>query len=211
MFLFFSFFSFFGSLALLSSILVIGSRNPVYSVLFLILCFANVSALLFLLGLEFLPVTFIVVYVGAIAVLFLFVLMMLNIKLTELKSENISFVSIAILLSSVFILEVFALTRLEFLPLTAAFSENSFLLGFSNYNIILVSSSIFDTSASNIRALGMLLFTDFYLQFILVGYVLLFAMVGAIALTLHKKFLSRTQSVYFQVLRNFNACVTFSN
>jgi NADH:ubiquinone oxidoreductase subunit 6 (subunit J) len=70
--------------------MIILTRNPVYSVLFLILAFCNFSILLVLIGLEFLPIVFLVVYVGAIAVLFLFVLMMLNIKIAEIQSKNYS-------------------------------------------------------------------------------------------------------------------------
>ena len=85
MFLTSSVFHVFSSLALISGTMVIASRNPIYSVLFLILTFFNLSCLLFILNIEFLPILFLIVYVGAIAVLFLFVLIMLNIKLSELK------------------------------------------------------------------------------------------------------------------------------
>jgi NADH-quinone oxidoreductase subunit J len=80
-------FYFFAGLTLISSIMVIGSRNPVHSVLFLILAFCNSAGLLLLLEIEFLAMIFIVVYVGAIAVLFLFVVMMLNIKISEVQDE----------------------------------------------------------------------------------------------------------------------------
>jgi len=207
--LFFAFFCLFSSLALLSAILVITSKNPVYSVLFLILSFCNVSALLFLLNLEFLPITFLVVYVGAIAVLFLFVLMMLNIKLTELKADNIHFAPIACLLGVVFVLELFVMIRLEFLPLTFSFNHSLFLSDFSNTSLTLIDFPLYHLSESNMRSLGQVLFVEYWLQFIVVGYILLFAMVGAIVLTLQKTFLSKSQNVYFQILRNFNSCVSF--
>ena len=88
-------FYFFGCLGIGSSMMVVLSRNPVFSVLFLILSFFNISALLFLLELEFLPIVFLVVYVGAVAVLFLFVLMMLNIKLAELRENTTHYLPIA--------------------------------------------------------------------------------------------------------------------
>lgn len=100
------FFYFFSSLALLLSVLVVTSKNPVYSVLFLILTFCNVSALLFLLNIEFLPVIFIVVYVGAIAVLFLFVMMMLNVKFSEMQVTTTYFMQTAFILATTFLLEV---------------------------------------------------------------------------------------------------------
>jgi len=207
--LFFAFFCLFSSLSLLSAILVIVSKNPVYSVLFLILSFCNVSALLFLLNLEFLPITFLVVYVGAIAVLFLFVLMMLNIKLTELKADSTHFLPVAFLLAIVFVLELFVMIRLEFLPLTFSFAHNSFLSDFSNSSVSFINFPLYYLSESNMRSIGQILFVEYWLHFIIVGYVLLFAMIGAITLTLQKKFLSKSQNVYFQVLRNFNSCVSF--
>jgi NADH-quinone oxidoreductase subunit J len=125
-------FYFFLSLAVLSSLLVILSPNPVYSVLFLILSFCNVSSLLFLLRLEFLPISFLVIYVGAIAVLFLFVMMMLNIKLTELKDESFHFAPIAFIFTVTFLVELFVLFRSEFVPLILSNSFHiTFLTDFS--------------------------------------------------------------------------------
>jgi NADH-quinone oxidoreductase subunit J len=103
--IYFILFYLFSSITILSSILVIFSKNPVYSALFLILAFCNTSSLLFILQLEFLPITLLVVYVGAIAVLFLFVLMMLNIKYTELKEENSHYIPIASVFAIVFFFE----------------------------------------------------------------------------------------------------------
>lgn len=206
---FYLFFCLFSSLALLSSVLVIVSKNPVYSVLFLILTFCNVSALLFLLNLEFLPITFLIVYVGAIAVLFLFVIMMLNIKLSELSTQKIHFLPIVSLLIGIFAFEIFLLMRLEFLPLTFSFAHASLLSDFSNQNVNFLSSSFFYSNEHNMRLIGQILFVEYSLQFVVVGYILLFAMLGAIVLTLQKTFLSKSQAVYFQVLRDFNACVSF--
>ena len=159
--LFFAFFCLFSSLALVSAILVIASKNPVYSVLFLILSFCNVSALLFLLNLEFLPITFLVVYVGAIAVLFLFVLMMLNIKLTELKAENAHFLPVACLLGVVFVLELFVMIRLEFLPLTFSFVHSPFLYDFANSNAGFIDFPLFYLNESNMRSLGQILYVEY--------------------------------------------------
>ena len=158
---------------------------------------------------SFLPITFLVVYVGAIAVLFLFVLMMLNIKLTKLKAENAHFLPVACLLGVVFVLELFVMIRLEFLPLTFSFVHSPFLSDFANSNASFIDFPLFYLNESNMRSLGQILFVEYWLQFIIVGYILLFAMVGAIVLTLQKKFLSKSQNVYFQILRNFNSCVSF--
>jgi NADH:ubiquinone oxidoreductase subunit 6 (subunit J) len=159
--LFFVFFSLFSSLALLSSILVVLSKNPIFSVLFLVLSFCNVSALFFLLGLEFLPITFMVVYVGAIAVLFLFVLMMLNIKLSELKAQDASFLPVTLLLSFVFISEIFIMVRLEFLPVNFSFCQTDFILDFYSSNISFINSSLFYTSENNMQSIGHILFVDY--------------------------------------------------
>lgn len=208
--LFFVFFCFFSSLSLVSATLVIVSKNPIYSVLFLILSFCNVSVLLFLLSFEFLPITFLVVYVGAIAVLFLFVLMMLNIKQTELNVGGSNFLPVVCLLAFVFSMELFVMVRLEFLPLAFSFNHKLFFSDFVNTSLSNVSNSpLAYIHENNMRSIGVLLFIEYRLHFVLVGYILLFAMIGVITLTLHKKFISKSQNTYFQVLRNFNDCVTY--
>jgi NADH:ubiquinone oxidoreductase subunit 6 (subunit J) len=97
----------FSSLALVSGIMVIQSRNPVHSVLFLILVFFNAAGLLILLGLDFFAMIFLVVYIGAIAVLFLFVVMMLNIKLAEINEKKLRYLPIGGLLGILFLFEIF--------------------------------------------------------------------------------------------------------
>jgi len=207
--LYFLFFCLFSSLALLSSVLVILSKSPVFSVLFLILTFCNVSGLLFLLNLEFLPITFLVVYVGAIAVLFLFVIMMLNIKLSELKSDSAHFYPIALLLSFVFFLDIFLLTQLDFVPLFFSFAHESFAIDSVSHYLNFMGGSLNCFHENNLQSIGRVLFVEHAFQFVLVGFVLLLAMVGAIVLTLQKTFLSKTQNVYLQVLQNFDKCVVF--
>jgi NADH-quinone oxidoreductase subunit J len=110
-------FYFFSGFCILCSFFVIFSKNPIYSVFFLILTFCNVSSLLFLLRLEFLPIIFIVIYVGAIAVLFLFVMLMLNIKLAQLKVDNVNYIFLGFVFALVFIFELFFLLRFELVPL----------------------------------------------------------------------------------------------
>jgi len=167
-----------------------------------------VVALLFLMHLEFLPIIFLVVYVGAIAVLFLFVVMMLSIKHSELVMNRF-FVVIAILLSTVFLSEIFIVIRINFLPLSLSFTNNTFLSDLLSHNVNFSEVSLIFLGEGNMRSLGKLLFVDCYFQFVVVGYVLLFAMIGTITLTIKKAFLSKTQNVYFQVVRGFNFCVIF--
>ena len=106
----------FSSLALVCSTMVISSRNPVYSVLFLILVFVNVSGLLLLLGLDFFAMLFLVVYIGAIAVLFLFVVMMLNIKITQLTENTLRYLPIGGLIGFIFIIEVLLVVDQDLIP-----------------------------------------------------------------------------------------------
>jgi len=93
--------------------MVIFSRNPVYSVLFLVLTFVNVSSLLFFLELEYLPLVFIVVYVGALAVLFIFVMMMLNIRISDLKENNEQLLPVIFILTAIFFFHIFPAYILE--------------------------------------------------------------------------------------------------
>ena len=107
----------FACFALLSGIMVIRAKNPVYSVLFLILVFCNVSGLLLLLNLDFFAMVFLVVYVGAIAVLFLFVVMMLNVKVTELNDSFIRYLPIGGIIGLIFLFEVFLVIDNDLVPM----------------------------------------------------------------------------------------------
>jgi len=112
-------FSIFSFLALLSAIMVIRAKNPVYSVLFLILVFCNTSGLLILIDLDFFAMVFLVVYVGAIAVLFLFVVMMLNIKLSEINENVLRYLPIGGVIGCIFLFEIFLVLDKDFIPLVA--------------------------------------------------------------------------------------------
>jgi NADH-quinone oxidoreductase subunit J len=107
----------FGGVCLLSALIVIYSRNPIHSVIFLILVFCRASGLLLTLGVEFLAMIFLVVYVGAIAVLFLFVVIMLQIKLSELEDELLQYVPIGGFVGLFFLLETFVVLNQNFIPL----------------------------------------------------------------------------------------------
>lgn len=156
------FFYLFCSLILASSSLVVFSKNPIYSVLYLILSFCNSSALLFSLNLELLPITFIVVYVGAIAVLFLFVIMMLNIKIVELRTHKENILAVmALILLCLFLYEVLVSFDSEVTSL-AFYSFQSCLLSDLSYNnFYFTGSSLFYTHDFNITSIGITLFLDF--------------------------------------------------
>jgi len=182
----------------------------VYSALFLILAFCNTSSLLFILQLEFLPITLLVVYVGAIAVLFLFVLMMLNIKYTELKEENSHYIPIASVFAIVFFFELFILLRSEYIIVT--YFDNDKLPFIADAVINVPSNIEFsfpNNSEHNLKAIGFILFIEYFFHFIVSGYILLFAMIGAIVLTVNKKFISKSQNIYAQVLRDYNTSIVY--
>jgi NADH:ubiquinone oxidoreductase subunit 6 (subunit J) len=198
-------FTLFSGICILSSIFVILSKNPIFSVLFLILCFCNVSCILFLFNFEFLPISFLVIYVGAIAVLFLFIIMMINLKLAELSENQTQFWPLIIFLCCLFVFEMLTLFRLEF-PFIQIYDQSSsiFLLDFltnfnANFNYI---NSMF--YFSNIKMIAYALFNNYLYCFLFSGFVLLLAMVGAIVLTLQKQFVTKTQNVYIQILKDFN-------
>lgn len=198
----------FSSAAILSSFLVILSTNPVFSALFLVLTFCNVSSLLFFLQLDFLPITFLVVYVGAIAVLFLFVLMMLNIKLTELKYEKLNYIPLLIIFSFVFVTEFFYLFCFSFDPLSSTATQQVFLLSdFTSLTPVSSNFIFYFVSLIDMRAIGQLLFVDFFFHFIISGFILLLAMVAAITSTLNKRFIAKSQTISAQVMRSFNNSV----
>jgi NADH-quinone oxidoreductase subunit J len=139
----------FASIALVSSIMVIVSNNPIHSVVSLILVFTNVTGLLILLKIEFIAMMFIIIYVGAIAVLFLFVVMMLNIKLNELSENLVRYLPVGALISIIFFLEIFLILYSHFVPFTSSTLEDSVLSSLNlssdlselvHYNNIIVDS-----------------------------------------------------------------------
>jgi NADH-quinone oxidoreductase subunit J len=205
MFFSFALFYIFSAFCLISTVFVIFSKNPVFSILFLIFTFFNVSCILFLFDFEFIPISFIVIYVGAIAVLFLFVLMMLNIKLTELLETSINFFPVILFIAIVFIFELASLMRLEFNLINITDYKTIFFV-FDVLQTELLQFPFFDFMFihSNITTISLALFNDYLYCFILSGFVLLLAMISAITLTLQKRFIAKQQNVYIQILREYN-------
>ena len=195
------------TLALSCATLMVLSKNPIYCVLFLILVACNASGLIFLLNLEVLPIMFIIVYVGAIAVLFLFVIMMLNINYSLTKHTTRLNRVAGIFVALIFVVEFLVTFRMDLLHLNTKFIQQSFLTDYSTNNFVLTISSINLVVDNNLRIIGSCLFNDFLGSFIISGYILLFAMIGAIALTLKKTFIASKQFVYFQVIRDVNESI----
>jgi len=162
----------FSLVAVLSALMVISARNPVHSVLFLILSFVNASGLFVLLGAEFLAMILVVVYVGAVAVLFLFVVMMLDINFVKLREGFLQYLPFGALLGIVLIIE------LGILFLTKSFSENS-LSKFVELPIM--------NEVENTKLIGQVLYTNYFYLFQISGLILLVAMVGSITLTLRDR------------------------
>jgi NADH-quinone oxidoreductase subunit J len=162
----------FSLVAVLSALMVISARNPVHSVLFLILSFVNASGLFVLLGAEFLAMILVVVYVGAVAVLFLFVVMMLDINFVKLREGFLQYLPFGALLGIVLIIE------LGILFLTKSFSENSL----SKFVELPVMNEV-----ENTKLIGQVLYTNYFYLFQISGLILLVAMVGSITLTLRDR------------------------
>lgn len=181
--------------------MVVFSYNPLYSALFLILSFFNVSCVLFSLELEYLPLFFLIVYVGAIMVLFLFVIMMLNIRLAELWESSVQLIPCVALLGFCFVLQVLFALQTQFS--TFSFSDSSLIVEFcGSFATVISPLSMYQTD-SNMKSLGFVLFTEFYYYLAVIGYILLLSMVGAIVLTLQKTFVGKSQYISKQVLQDF--------
>jgi NADH-quinone oxidoreductase subunit J len=202
----------FSSIAIVSGIMVISSRNPMHSVLFLVLVFCNAAGLLILLEVEFLAMLFLVVYVGAIAVLFLFVVMMLNIRVTELNESILRYIPIGGLILLIFLFEILSVINGDLVPF---FSSKLFLFESDNLilnqdlNIVFWTNQIDPTS--NVEALGMVLYTYYVYAFIVASLILLVAMIGAILLTMRKRTNVRKQEIFDQVYGNINTKVRYVN
>ena len=190
------FFYFFSTIAVFSAIMVTVSKNTVYSVFFLILVFISISILFIMIGAEFLGMIMLIVYVGAVAVLFLFVVMMLNITEQTIKKSTrkgiINNVSVGLIVGIIIFLELLVAIggwkyKDSFIPLSK-----------TNLNLDL----------SNTHALGNVLYTDYIHLFQISGMILLVAMIGAISLTFSKRENIKKQSYFSQIQREKSSSVS---
>ena len=179
------FFYLFSVLAVAAGAMVVLAKNPVHAVLFLILTFFNAAGLFVLLDAEFLAMLLIVVYVGAVAVLFLFVVMMLDVDFAELKAGFIKNAPVGALVGGVVLAELIAL--FAFRGLTFAPGK--------------IAADAVSPSVSNTQALGQILYTKYVYFFQGAGMILLVAMIGAIVLTLRHREGVKRQSISAQVAR----------
>jgi NADH-quinone oxidoreductase subunit J len=179
------FFYLFAGICVASAVMVVVSRNPVHSVLFLILAFVNASGLFVLMGAEFLAMILIVVYVGAVAVLFLFVIMMLDVDFAELREGFIQYLPIGIVIGGIFLFELLL-------------TVGAWII---NPDITKSITAPIPANVSNTEALGLVLYTKYIHYFQLAGMVLLVAMIGAIVLTLRHKANVKRQNINVQNAR----------
>ena len=172
----------FAAIVTVSALAVIMAKNPVHSVLWLILTFFTAAGLFVLIGAEFIAMLLVVVYVGAVAVLFLFVVMMLDVDFVELKQGTLRYWPFATLIGVAFIAEI----------ALASFARSS------------GSTSTFDASPgaeTNTEAIGQVMYTEYFLLFQLAGLILLVAMIGAIVLTLRERSGIKKQNIARQTTR----------
>ncbi|WP_417317986.1 NADH-quinone oxidoreductase subunit J [Emcibacter sp.] len=177
----------FASVTVISGLMVVSSRNPVHSVLFLILAFFNSAALFLLLGAEFLAMILVIVYVGAVAVLFLFVVMMLDIDFVELRKGAQAYFPIGALIGLILLVEL------------ALVAGSWHLTG--EMSTVAAAKTPEITEVTNTQALGQLIYTDYAFLFQMAGMVLLVAMIGAIVLTHRQRPGVKKQNIGDQVRR----------
>ena len=185
-----AFFYLFSAIMLASAFMVVAARNPVHAVLFLILAFVNAAGLFLLLSAEFLAMILVVVYVGAVAVLFLFVVMMLDVDFAELKQGFLQYLPIGALIGVVFLVELI-------LVVATVVAGGNFTGAPLAVNAVAASAA----QISNVKAIGQVLYTSYVYYFEAAGLILLVAMVGAIVLTLHRREGVKRQSAVEQNAR----------
>lgn len=181
-----AFFYLFSGVMLASAFMVVVSRNPVHSVLFLILAFVNAAGLFLLVGAEFLAMILVVVYVGAVAVLFLFVVMMLDVDFKQLRQGFINYLPVGGLIGIIFMIELIMVVG------TWTISPD----------LVKVPAANIPSDISNTEAIGRVLYTRYIYFFQASGLILLVAMIGAIVLTLRERVGVKRQDIAAQVARS---------
>jgi|SRR5579862_2986973 len=181
------FFYLFAAVCVASAVMVIASRNPVHSVLFLILAFVNAAGLFVLMGAEFLAMILVVVYVGAVAVLFLFVVMMLDVDFAELRQGFLNYLPVGALVGAVLLAELLVVV-------------GGWVIG-PNISTAITAPIPAPSDINNTQAIGLVLYTRYVYFFQASGIILLVSMIGAIVLTLQHKPGVRRQNIADQVAR----------
>ena len=187
----------FSLILLASSFMVITAQNAIYSVLFLVLTFLSSTSLLFLLKCEFLSLIFILIYVGAISVLFLFVVMMLDLKIQIFKENSLKYFPFSLVIGSVFLTEIMLIISDNFKkpPYQNEFFYNFYVNWYDKLDMF-----------TEIQSIGQVVYTKYVLQFLIAGNILLLATISSVVLTLNTKLdykNNKTQVIFRQLSRNY--------
>lgn len=184
-------------IAILSGIFVIISKNPIISVLFLISLFGNIAIYLNLIGLNFIGLSYIIVYIGAVSILFLFILMLINIRLSELQGNTMNSIPLAIIIILSLVYTVFKILPYNILILNNYnnITKNDFfykykLIYINNDDILLATTNNWDNNImdyNHISVIGSILYTSHNIWLIITSFILLLAMVGTIIITLKQR------------------------
>ena len=194
------FFFFFSSIALTSAIFVIYSINTIYSVFFLILVFVNITGILLILKIEFISIMLIIIYVGAITVLFLFIVMMLDINL-KFKLKNFGYIPIIFLISTLFCIETFLMFSKIF---TSYYNNIEFWYKLKKNNLWIYRID----NITNIETIGQVLYTFYFFFFFFSGIILLISLIGAVILTKKENvFIKDINILYTQLSRNYKKAI----
>ena len=187
-------------ISIICAIFVIISKNPIISVLFLIGLFAGISSYLIILGLTFIGLAYLVVYIGAISILFLFILMLINIRISELQGNTNNSILLSILIGIFFSYTFFELVYYNlggassknnldiYIKLSASSKKNNLNIG--NNQVLFVTSNTWDGNLaenSHITAIGNIMYTNYSIWLVIASFILLLAMVGAIVITIKQK------------------------
>jgi NADH-ubiquinone oxidoreductase chain 6 len=181
---------FFSIISIISGILIIVSKNPIVSVLFLIGLFLGISCYLILLGINFIGLSYLLVYVGAVSILFLFILMLINVRISELLSNTSNTIPLAIILGIAFNYPVNQILPYDVLVINKYISKNNIFSLNSNDEIFFVTGKVWDSNlveAGHISSIGNIMYTSYSIWLILTSIILLLAMVGAIVITIKQK------------------------
>jgi NADH-ubiquinone oxidoreductase chain 6 len=171
-------------ISFLSAIFTIIAKNPIVSVLYLILLFSSISFYLIFIGINFIGISYLLVYVGAVSILFLFILMLINIRVSELINDTNNYIPLAILTLLAFFVPLSSL-----LPNNKGLELNTLVSGAEQ--LLYVSSNTWDTSLvniSDITSIGNIMYTNYSMWLIITSLILLLAMVGSIVITIKQKY-----------------------
>ena len=201
--LYFFFFFALVFIIIFNSLMIIFSSNPIHSIFYLILVFIGSTVLLLLLGVEFIGMLFLIIYIGAITVLFLFVIMMLNVKIIEFNEKFVMYLPISVFLGLIFLIEIFYLIKHNLVTWEFSYGlyDSELYWQEEMFNII--------TVLNNVQQLAVILYSKFGYLFILSGIILLIAMLGAIVLTLNRHFKTKRQDYYMQNIANLKKAIRY--